>query len=236
MNAIFHEHISKIVKCYVDDIAVKNRAKGDHIADLKTIFDIMRAHQLKMNPTKSFLGVASCKFMRFVVTSKGMYLDPEKVRAVQQMQPLRNIRELRGLQGRLAYIQRFISNLSERCQPFTKLMKKGVSFVWDDACQQVFKEIKWYLTRQPPVLTAPVSAKPFLIYVRAMDHSLGALLVQNNEQRHEQAITIWVELWSEPNIGATWSKKNISRWCFPSRKCDIIWWVEPYTSYQKSIL
>jgi len=134
MNAIFHEHISKIVKCYVDDIAVKNRAKGGHIADLKTIFDIMRAHQLKMNPTKSFLGVASCKFMRFVVTSKGMYLDPEKVRAVQQMQPLRNIRELRGLQGRLAYIQRFISNLSERCQPFTKLMKKGVSFVWDDAC------------------------------------------------------------------------------------------------------
>ena len=142
MTAIFHEHISKIVECYVDDIAVKNRAKGDHIADLKTIFDIMRAHQLKMNPTKSFLGVASCKFMGFVVTYKGMYLDPEKVRAVQQMQPLRNIRELRGLQGRLAYIQRFISNLSERCQPFTKLMKKGVSFVWDDACQQVFKEIK----------------------------------------------------------------------------------------------
>jgi len=44
MNAIFHEHIRKTVECYVDDIAVKNRAKGYHIADLKTIFDIMRAH------------------------------------------------------------------------------------------------------------------------------------------------------------------------------------------------
>ena len=59
MNAIFHEHIRKIVECYVDDIAVKSRAKGDHIADLKTMLDIMQAHQLKMNPTKSFLGVAS---------------------------------------------------------------------------------------------------------------------------------------------------------------------------------
>ena len=56
MNAIFHEHIRKIVECNVDDIAVKSRAKGDHIADLKIVFDIMEANQLKMNPTKFFLG------------------------------------------------------------------------------------------------------------------------------------------------------------------------------------
>ena len=72
MNAIFREHMRKTVDCYVDDIAVKSRTKGDHIADLKTVFEIMRAHQLKMNPTKSFLGVASGKFLGFVVTSKGI--------------------------------------------------------------------------------------------------------------------------------------------------------------------
>jgi hypothetical protein len=140
-----------------------------------------------MNPAKSFLGVASGKFLGFVITSKGIHLDPEKIRAIQEMQPPRSLRELRGLQGRLAYIRRFIANLSGRCQPFSKLMKKGVSFVWDDACQQAFEEIKQYLM-QPPVLAAPVSGKPFLIYVRAMDHSLGALLAQNNDQGHEQAI------------------------------------------------
>ena len=57
-------------------------AKSDHIADLKTVFDIMQAHQLKMNPTKSFLRVASGKFLGFVVTSKGIHLDPEKVHAI----------------------------------------------------------------------------------------------------------------------------------------------------------
>ena len=56
MNAIFHEHIRKTVECYVDDIAVKSHNKGDYLADLKRVFDIMWAHQLKMNPTKSFLG------------------------------------------------------------------------------------------------------------------------------------------------------------------------------------
>jgi len=134
MNVIFHKHIRKTVECYVDDIAVKSRAKSDHIANLKTVFDIMRAHQLKMNPTKSFLEVTSGKFLGFVVTSKGIHLDPEKVYAVQEMQPPRNLREHRGLQGRLAYIQKFISNLSERCQSFTRLMKKGISFIWDNTC------------------------------------------------------------------------------------------------------
>jgi len=70
MNAIFHKHIRKTVKCYVNDIPVKSRVKGNHIADLKTVFDIMRAHQLKMNPTKFFLGATSRKFFGFVVTSK----------------------------------------------------------------------------------------------------------------------------------------------------------------------
>ena len=79
MNAIFHKHMHKTVESYIDNIAVKSRAKSDHLTDLKVVFDIMRAHQLKMNPTKSFLGVASGKFLGFVVTSTGIHLDPEKV-------------------------------------------------------------------------------------------------------------------------------------------------------------
>ena len=98
MNAIFHEHIRKIVECYVDDIAMKSCSKGDHLADLKRVFNIMWAYQLKMNPTKFFLGGASGKFLLFVVTSKEIHLDPKKVRAIQEMQPPRNLKEFTGLQ------------------------------------------------------------------------------------------------------------------------------------------
>jgi len=65
-----------MVECYVDDIAVKSHSKSNHLGDLRTVFDIMRAHQLKMNLTKSFLGVSSGKFLGFIVTSKGIHLDP----------------------------------------------------------------------------------------------------------------------------------------------------------------
>jgi len=98
MSTIFRSHLQKTVECYVDDIAVKNRDKNDHLRDLKIMFDIMRAYQLKMNPTKSFLGASSGKFLGFIVTSKGIHLDPDKIKAIQSTQPPKNIKELRGLQ------------------------------------------------------------------------------------------------------------------------------------------
>lgn len=66
-------------------------------------------------------------------------------------------------------------------------MKKGVSFVWDQACQDAFEEVKRHLM-SPPVLTTPISGKLFLLYVRSLEHSLGVLLAQHNGQGYEQAI------------------------------------------------
>jgi len=111
MSTIFRNHLRKMVECYVDDIVVKSHNKNDHLRNLKTMFDIMWVHQLKMNPTKSFLGVSSGKFLGFIVTSKEIHLDPDKVKAIQNMHPPKNLKELRGLQDRLTYIRRFIANL-----------------------------------------------------------------------------------------------------------------------------
>ena len=101
-------------------------------------------------------------------------------------------------------------------------MKKGVSFIWDDACQQAFEEIKQYLT-QPPVLAAPVSEKPFLVYVRAMDHSLGALLAQNDDQGQEQAIYYL----SRTMIGAEHRYNPIEKECLALVFANVWHWCSP---------
>jgi hypothetical protein len=98
-----------------------------------------------------------------------------------------NLHELKSLQGHLAYIRRFISNLSGRCKPFSSLMKKGVPFQWDQACQNAFDDIKKYLTN-PPVLSAPVKGRPLILYTAAMPTSLGALLAQTNDDRKEVSL------------------------------------------------
>ena len=140
-----------------------------------------------MNPLKCAIRVKSGKFLAFIVRHRGIEIDPAKIKAIFEMPPPRNLRQLRGLQGRLAYIRRFISNLSGRCQPFSRLMQKNVPFIWDEACQNAFESIKKYLLH-PPVLRAPILGKPLILYITALDRSLGALLAQNNEEGKEVAL------------------------------------------------
>ncbi|XP_060200307.1 uncharacterized protein LOC132628548 [Lycium barbarum] len=99
----------------------------------------------------------------------------------------RNIHELKRLQGKLAYIRRFISNLAGRCQPFSRLMKKGAPFKWDEAYTNAFENIKSYLMK-PPVLVAPVPGKPLILYISAQERSVGALLAQENSEGKENSL------------------------------------------------
>ncbi|XP_060178190.1 uncharacterized protein LOC132608130 [Lycium barbarum] len=187
MQNIFDNMLHKNVECYVDDLVVKSRKKSDHLQELRMVFDLLRRHQLKMNPLKCAFGVTSGKFLGFVVRHRGIEIDQAKVDSIMKMAEPRNIHELKSLQGKLAYLRRFISNIAGKCQPFSRLMKKGAPFEWDQACANAFESIKTYLTK-PPVLAAPVPGKPLILYISAQESSVGALLAQENSKGKENAL------------------------------------------------
>ena len=81
--------------------------------------------------------------------------NQSKVKAIQAMPNSKNLKEFRGLQGRLEYILKFISNLVGRSHPFSHLTKKGAPFEWDELYHMTFEKIKNYLS-YPPVLGAPI--------------------------------------------------------------------------------
>ncbi|KAL0406165.1 UNVERIFIED_CONTAM: Transposon Tf2-12 polyprotein [Sesamum latifolium] len=168
------------VECYMDDLVIKTKKREEHLADLQIVFDRLRKYNLKMNPLKCAFGVTSGKFLGFIVRHHGIEVDPAKVDAIQKIPPPRNLKELRSLQGNLAFIRRFISNLTGRCQPFNHLMKKDTHFQWDEGCQNAFESIKRYLLN-PPVLGAPVPGKPLILYIAAQERSIGSLMAQENE-------------------------------------------------------
>jgi ribonuclease HI len=139
-----------------------------------------------MNPLKCAFGVQSSLFLGFIVHHRGIEISPKNIKAIQDMPPPTNLKDLKSLQGHLAYIRRFISNLSGRTQPFTRLMKKGVPFEWDTQCQNAFESIKRYLLN-PPVLAAPTKGRPLILYIAAQPSSVGALLAQHNDEGKEVA-------------------------------------------------
>jgi len=187
MAIILDGLLYEIVECYIDDIVVKSKREKDHLKHLEEVFTRLRKHKLKMNPMKCAFGVSSGKFLGFVVTKHGVEIDPTKIKTIVDMPRPTNLHELKSLQGHLAYIRRFISNLSGRCKPFSRLMKKGVPFQWDQACQNAFDDIKKYLTN-PPVLCAPIKGRPLILYTAAMPTSLGALLAQTNDEGKEVSL------------------------------------------------
>lgn len=87
MTRIFDELIHNQVECYIDDLVVKSKEKEDHLYDLRIVFERLRRYDLKMNPLKCAFGVASGKFLGFVVRHRGIEIDPEKMKAILEMQP-----------------------------------------------------------------------------------------------------------------------------------------------------
>uniref|UniRef100_A0A2N9J370 Integrase catalytic domain-containing protein n=1 Tax=Fagus sylvatica TaxID=28930 RepID=A0A2N9J370_FAGSY len=126
-------------------------------------------------------------FLGFIIRHQGIEVDQSKIDAIQRMPESKNLQELRSLQGHLAYIRRFISNLAGRCQPFSWLMKKDTNFEWDEACKNAFESIKKYL-RNLPILGVPILGKPLILYIAAQEQSLGAFLAHKNEAKKEKAL------------------------------------------------
>ncbi|XP_070010371.1 uncharacterized protein [Nicotiana sylvestris] len=158
--------LHKRVECYVDDLVVKTKSRRYHLEDLRIVFERLRKFDLKMNPLKSAFGVTSGKFLGFIMLHRGIEIDPAKIDSIQKMPKPKNLRELRSLQGNLAFIRKFISNLARRCQPFNHLLRKDIPFRWDQSCQNAFESIKKYLLN-PPVLGAPMLGKPLILYIAA---------------------------------------------------------------------
>ncbi|XP_070049133.1 uncharacterized protein [Nicotiana tomentosiformis] len=162
MQNIFDDFLHKNIECYVDDLVVKSREKSDHLKDLRMVFELLRRYQLRMNPLKCAFGVTSGKFLDFIVRHRGIKIDQAKVDTILKMPEPRHIHELKSLQGKLAYLRRFISNLDGRCQPFNRLMKKGVPLKWDQACSNAFENIKSCLMKPPYKSHQVRDVKPIL--------------------------------------------------------------------------
>ena len=89
------------MEVYVDDMMVKSKEAGGHVQDLEECFAILRKYRMKLNPLKCSFGVGSSKFLRYIVNSRGIEANPEKIKALINMKSPTTIKELQSLTGRV---------------------------------------------------------------------------------------------------------------------------------------
>ena len=107
---------------------VKSAREIGHLDDLRETFETLRLYDIKLNPSKCVFSVASGKFLGFIVSQRNVEANPDKVRAILEMTPPKNIKELQSLNGRVAALNKFVSRATNKCLPFFKALKK--SFEW----------------------------------------------------------------------------------------------------------
>ena len=113
------------MEVYVDDMLVKSREELAHLDDLKETFTTLKQYQMKLNPAKCVFGVASGKFLGFMVSQRGIEANPKKVQAIINMTSPKTVKEVQKLTGRITALNRFISRATDKCLPFFKTLKQA---------------------------------------------------------------------------------------------------------------
>ena len=158
-------------------MVVKSKMVSEHVGDLRNIFEILRKHKLRLNASKCSFGVGSGKFLGFMVTHRGIEVNPDQVKAINSLQPPRNPKEVQKLTGMTAALNRFISRSADRYRPFFLLMNKWKGFEWTEECALAFQQLKEYLSH-PPIMSNPEMDEVLFAYIVVAPHVVSLVLIR----------------------------------------------------------
>jgi hypothetical protein len=150
MNKVFMDELDKCVIVFIDDILVFSKTAEEHEEHLRIMLGKLRQQQqLYAKFSKCEFWMEEVAFLGHVLSTKGVVVDPSKIKAVSKWQSPKSVIEIRSFLGLASYNRRFIENFSKIAKPMTKLLKSNTRYVWSDKCEANFQELKTRLTTTP---------------------------------------------------------------------------------------
>ena len=124
ITRMFESQLNKNIEVYIDDMVVKSKAEAKHMNDLRSIFEVLRKHKLRLNAFKCSFGISSSKFLGYMVTHRRIEVNLGQIKVINDLQPPRNPKKVQKLIGMIAALNRFISQSVDKCRPFFQLLYK----------------------------------------------------------------------------------------------------------------
>ena len=106
MTRMFEPQLGKNIEIYVDDMVVKSKMVSEHLEDLGGTFNVLKRHKLRLNASKCSFDMRSGKFLGYMVTHRGIEVNPNQIKAINDLKPLRNAKEVQKLTGMIAALNR----------------------------------------------------------------------------------------------------------------------------------
>ena len=82
------------MEVYMDDMLIKSKEESAHLDDLQKTFTTFKQYQMKLNPSKCVFGVASEKFLGFMVSQRGIEANTENVQVILDMTSPKTVKEV----------------------------------------------------------------------------------------------------------------------------------------------
>nr|XP_009787938.1 PREDICTED: uncharacterized protein LOC104235813 [Nicotiana sylvestris] len=119
---------------------------------------------MKLNPEKCAFGAGSGKFLGFMVSNRGVEINPDKIKSIEEITVVNNVKAIQRLTRRIMALDRFISSSSDCNHHFFSLHKKKNNFAWTPKCQRALEELKRYLS-SPPLLHTSKEDEMLYLYL-----------------------------------------------------------------------
>jgi hypothetical protein len=177
MNSVFMPELDKFVVVFIDDILIYSKNEEEHAKHLRIVLTRLREHQLYAKFSKCVFLLEEIQFMGHVLSTKGIAVDPSKVKDILEWKPPATVHQVRSFLGLAGYYHRFILDFSKIVKPIIGLLKNDTKFEWSSKWNEAFEQLKVLLTTAP-VLAQPDIEKPFDVYCDALGSGLGCVLMQ----------------------------------------------------------
>ena len=171
--------MNKSIEIYVDDMVVMSKVVFEHLGDLGNAFNVLRKHKLRLNASKCSFGVGSGKFLGYMVIHREIEVNPNQIKAINDLKPPRNAKEVQKLAGMIAALNQFISRLADKCRPFYLLINKWKGFEWSEDYIVAFQQLKEYLSR-PPIMFSLEADEVQYAYIAVDPHVISLVLIRDD--------------------------------------------------------
>ena len=94
MTRMFESQLGKNIEIYIDDMVVKSKMVSEHVRDFWAIFEILRKYKLRLNASKCSFSVGSGKFLGYMVTHRGIEVNPDQIKAINNLRSPWNPKEV----------------------------------------------------------------------------------------------------------------------------------------------
>ena len=174
VKKMFIQQIGRNVEVYIDDMLVKSAKENNHLDDFWETFETLCLYDMKLNPSKFVFEVLSGKFIGFMVSQQGVEANANKIQAILEMVPSKNVKKVQSLNVRVVALNRFISKAIDKCLPFFKTLKRA--FKWIDEYQKAFEELKAYLA-SPQLLSPSKPGEELFLYLAVSPTAVSSALI-----------------------------------------------------------